>query len=132
VLATLGPITCDNLVTTLAGCSMNGWYSIPVSRGVGMGVGVGMGGQLSLGHEGTGTRYPQLDLHSRSSRYAALRDSTASATVQVKSSPFWDVTQRRLVVTDVSGQPIGPIFRSVLTVVFALKINVDIDEVVFH
>jgi hypothetical protein len=26
-------------------------------------------------------------------------------------SLFWDVTQRRLVVTDVSGQPIGPIFE---------------------
>jgi len=26
------------------------------------------------------------------------------------SSPFWDVTQRRLVVTDVSRQPVGPIF----------------------
>jgi hypothetical protein len=29
----------------------------------------------------------------------------------MKSSLFWDVTQRLLVVTDVSGQPIGPIFK---------------------
>jgi len=25
---------------------------------------------------------------------------------------FWDLTQRRLVAKDVSGQPIGPIFKS--------------------
>ena len=36
----------------------------------------------------------------------------ASAAVQMISSLFWDVMQRRLVVTDVSGQPIGPIFKS--------------------
>ena len=29
-----------------------------------------------------------------------------------KSSPFWDVTQHRLVVIAVSGQPIGSIFKS--------------------
>ena len=29
----------------------------------------------------------------------------------MKYSLFWDVTQRRLVVTDVSGQPIRPIFK---------------------
>jgi hypothetical protein len=27
-------------------------------------------------------------------------------------SLFWDVTQRRLIVTDVLGQPMGPIFKS--------------------
>jgi len=31
---------------------------------------------------------------------------------KVRSSRFLDVTQRRLVDTDVSGQPIGPIFQS--------------------
>ena len=30
--------------------------------------------------------------------------------VEFRSSLFWDITQRRLVVTDVSVQPIGPIF----------------------
>jgi hypothetical protein len=29
-----------------------------------------------------------------------------------RSSPFWDITQSRLVVTDVSGQPIGPILKN--------------------
>ena len=29
----------------------------------------------------------------------------------MRSSPLWDVTQRRLVVTDVSGQSIGPIVK---------------------
>jgi hypothetical protein len=29
----------------------------------------------------------------------------------VRSSLFWDVTQRGLIVTDVSGQPLGPIFK---------------------
>jgi len=28
------------------------------------------------------------------------------------SSPFWDVMQRRVVLTDVSGQPISPILKS--------------------
>jgi hypothetical protein len=27
------------------------------------------------------------------------------------SSLFWDVTQRRFVVTDISGQPVGPNFN---------------------
>ena len=31
--------------------------------------------------------------------------------VYVRSSFFWYVTQRRLIVTDVSGQPIRPILR---------------------
>jgi hypothetical protein len=35
----------------------------------------------------------------------------ASAAVYMRSSLFWDVTQRRLIVADVSGQPIGPIFN---------------------
>jgi len=35
----------------------------------------------------------------------------ASAAVSMKSSLFWDVTQRILLVTDVSGQPIPSIFR---------------------
>jgi hypothetical protein len=29
----------------------------------------------------------------------------------MRSSLFWDATQRRLVVTDVSGQTIGPIYK---------------------
>ena len=29
----------------------------------------------------------------------------------MKYSLFWDVTQRRLVVIDVSGQSVGPIFK---------------------
>jgi hypothetical protein len=29
----------------------------------------------------------------------------------MRSSLFWDVTQHKLVVTDVSGQPVGPVFR---------------------
>jgi hypothetical protein len=29
----------------------------------------------------------------------------------MKSSPFGDVTQRRLVIIDVSGQLIGPVFK---------------------
>jgi hypothetical protein len=28
---------------------------------------------------------------------------------------FWDVTHRRLVITDVSGQPIGSIFKSIVS-----------------
>jgi len=36
----------------------------------------------------------------------------ASVAVWMKSSLFWDVTQRTLVVTDVSGQPIGTIFKA--------------------
>jgi len=35
----------------------------------------------------------------------------ASTTVSTRSSLFWDVTQRRLLVTDVSGQPIDQIFN---------------------
>ena len=27
------------------------------------------------------------------------------------SSLFWDIMHRRLVITDVSGQPLGPIFK---------------------
>jgi hypothetical protein len=32
----------------------------------------------------------------------------------VRSSLFWDVTQHRLVVTEVSVHPIGPIFKGLL------------------
>jgi hypothetical protein len=31
--------------------------------------------------------------------------------MQRKSSLFWDITQRRVVLTDVLGQPIGPILK---------------------
>jgi hypothetical protein len=39
--------------------------------------------------------------------------SWASCDIKIKLrfSPFWDVTQRKLVVTDISGQPIGPVFK---------------------
>ena len=40
----------------------------------------------------------------------------ASSPVTSESSLFWDITQRNLVVTDVSGQRIGPIFQWSLTV----------------
>jgi len=36
---------------------------------------------------------------------------TECRTPRVISSLFWDVTQLRLVVTDVSGQTVKPIFR---------------------
>ena len=29
----------------------------------------------------------------------------------MRSSRFWDFTQPKLVVTDVSGQPVGPLFK---------------------
>ena len=35
----------------------------------------------------------------------------ASTAVYMRSSLFWDVIQRRLIVADVSGQHIGPIFN---------------------
>jgi hypothetical protein len=35
----------------------------------------------------------------------------ASVAVYMTSSLFWDVTQSILVLTDASGQPIGPIFK---------------------
>jgi hypothetical protein len=31
--------------------------------------------------------------------------------MQTRSSPIWDVTQRRLLLTDVSGRSINPIFK---------------------
>ena len=31
----------------------------------------------------------------------------------MRSSLFWDVTQRKLLLTDVSGQPVGPVFKGV-------------------
>jgi hypothetical protein len=37
--------------------------------------------------------------------------SQATAEVQMRSTLFCYVTKRRLVVIDVSGQPIGPIFE---------------------
>ena len=39
---------------------------------------------------------------------------------QMRSSVFWDVTKRRLIVTDVSGQTIGPIFTVKQTVFLQL------------
>jgi hypothetical protein len=36
----------------------------------------------------------------------------AHSGLSLGSSLFWDVTQRRLVLTDFSGQPIGPILKS--------------------
>jgi len=36
-------------------------------------------------------------------------------------SLFWDVTQRRMVVTDVSGQPIAPIFKGAWTLRLTLE-----------
>ena len=36
---------------------------------------------------------------------------TVLRTSNLKSSLFWDCTQRRLVVSDVSGQPVHPIFK---------------------
>jgi hypothetical protein len=44
-----------------------------------------------------------------------VRDFRLLPLLQMTSSPFWDVTQRRLVVTDVSGQRIGPTFQWSLT-----------------
>jgi hypothetical protein len=34
----------------------------------------------------------------------------ASAAMLIRSAIFWDITWRRVVITDVSGQRIGPIF----------------------
>jgi hypothetical protein len=34
-----------------------------------------------------------------------------SAAVPMTPSLFWDITHRRVVVTDVSGRPVGPIFK---------------------
>jgi hypothetical protein len=37
---------------------------------------------------------------------------SASAAMFMRSARYWDVTQRRVVIhSDVSGQPIGPIFK---------------------
>jgi len=47
----------------------------------------------------------------QASRNLHRKTREVSSAVQIRSSLFWHVTQRRLVVTDVSGQPIGPIFN---------------------
>ena len=39
----------------------------------------------------------------------------------IRSSLFWDVTQRRLVVTDVSGQTVGPIVNGQAKVAFTQR-----------
>ena len=41
--------------------------------------------------------------------YTKIKDYTKSD-MKMRRSLFWDVTQRSLVVTDVTGQHIGPIF----------------------
>jgi len=38
---------------------------------------------------------------------------------------FWDITQRKLVVIDISGQPIGPIFKDQEDETNRLSRNVD-------
>jgi len=42
------------------------------------------------------------------------RCSPKKITTIIRSSLFWDVTLRRVVVTDVSGQPTGPLFWTAL------------------
>ena len=36
-------------------------------------------------------------------------------------APFWDFMHRRMVITDVSGQPISPVFKGQAVILFTLK-----------
>jgi hypothetical protein len=45
----------------------------------------------------------------------------------MRSSLFWDVTRRRLVVTDVSGQPIDPIFKAQAVFLDCLNVEDETD-----
>jgi len=44
-----------------------------------------------------------------------------SAAMQMKSATFWDFTHRRMVITDVSGQSIRPVFKGQAVILFTLK-----------